>query len=69
MSMLSTKTIRPICLIVTLVFVLFAPHMASGQFLDLRVDGDNGSPTGDGSDWALEEKIRCQTPLFLYLTL
>ncbi|MEE9129435.1 MAG: right-handed parallel beta-helix repeat-containing protein [Phycisphaerales bacterium] len=32
----------------------FGPRMAFGQFLDLRVDGDNGSPTGDGSDWGVD---------------
>ena len=32
----------------------FGPRMAFGQFLDLRVDGDNGSPTGDGSGWGLD---------------
>ncbi len=31
-----------------------SPPTAFGQFLDLRVDGDNGSPTGDGSGWGLD---------------
>ncbi|MEE9129022.1 MAG: right-handed parallel beta-helix repeat-containing protein [Phycisphaerales bacterium] len=31
----------------------FRPRTAFGQFLDLRVDGDNGSPNGDGSGWGL----------------
>ena len=33
---------------------LFGPRTAFGQFLDLRVDGDNGSPTADGSGWGLD---------------
>ena len=54
MSTLSTKILRLLCLIVGLLLLLFAPRTALAQFLDLRVDGDNGSPTGDGSDWGLD---------------
>ncbi len=32
----------------------FGPRPAFGEFLDLRVDGDNGSPTADGSGWGLD---------------
>ena len=32
----------------------FDSRTAFGEFLDLRVDGDNGSPTGDGSGWGLD---------------
>ena len=32
----------------------FGQRTAFGAFLDLRVDGDNGSPTGDGLGWGLD---------------
>ena len=35
-------------------YLPLGPPTAFGQFLDIRVDGDNGSATGDGSGWGLD---------------
>ncbi len=56
MSCLSTRILRPLCLIVALVLTVVFQPSAFAQTVDIRVDGDDGlavpNPPDPGDTWS-----------------